>query len=197
VAIQELRTVIRVPEDYSLVGDPTDFSLTNVLMWGGPFQAPRTLADTDTLEAWIRDPAGGSSSPTISTPGLQAYRYDNLGGAEVVEVVWWRRWWMAALFSGTIAVVGILLWRTSWESKIGIVLVVILVATIMALRDPNTIQHALAASAYGILFVVALWLVQGGGAIIRSLRPALAGNGGTPPATQPAAPHPEAPRTGV
>ncbi len=193
VAVQELRTVLRVPRDYTLVGEPSQFTLTNILYWDNPFEAPESVADTDDLESWIGGSGSTPSASRSSTLGLQEFRYDNLGGAPVLEVVWWRRWWMAALFSGAIAVVGLLLWKTPWESKVALVLVVILIGAIVGLRDPNVIQHALAASIYGILFVIGLWIVQGGGAIFRTFKPAMAGNGGTAPPSPPSTPHSEAP----
>ena len=199
VAVQELRTVIRVPKDYVLVGDPNLFSLTNIFYWDNPFESPESVCDTDGLDAWIGGSSGTSTSAMTSTLGLQAFRYDNLGGAPELEVVWWRRWWMSALFSGAIAIIGLILWRTAWEAKVSLVLVVVLIAAIVGLRDPHAIQHALAASVYGILFVFGLWIVQGGGALFRSLKPAVAGNGGSAAPPSPPAPtsppHPEAPQS--
>jgi hypothetical protein len=79
---------------------------------------------------------------------------------------------------------------------VALVLVVILIAALVGLRDPNVIQHTLAASVYGILFVLGLWIVQGGGALYRTFNPAMATNGGTPPPppSTPATPHPEPPQ---
>jgi hypothetical protein len=190
VAVQELRTVVRVPQDYVLVGDPEQFSLTNTFYWKNPFSTPQSICDTDSLDAWIGGTSPASTSARTSTLGLQAFRYDNLGGAPTLEVVWWRRWWMSALFSGAIAAIGLILWRAAWETKLGLALVVVLIAAIVGLRDPNVIEHTLAASIYGILFVLALWIVQGAGALFRTMSSAGRGRGDLAPTS-----HPEAPQT--
>ena len=173
VAVQELRVAVWVPQKFALVGEPTSFvverqprlfsSLTNV----------SSSVDDGELNAWI---GGGGSSLRIDKQGLVGYVYSKLGSDRRINVVWWNRVWMTLIISGAIAVVAWILARTTWENKLGVLLIVGLITAVTALNDVDAAAHAVSAARFGLAFLVGWWLVSGVFGIARNAAtPALAG----------------------
>jgi hypothetical protein len=163
-AVQQSRVVVWVPEEYALIGDPDDFtllgetSLVSALL-GGPM---RSYSSIDEDDEWI----GGADNALLEFPttGRAAFRYSNLGGdgegAPTINGLWWYTLGYTVVVSVAIFVIGLLLLRTSWENKLGFLLLLAFAATLLGLKSEHVLAHALSAARWGLLFLLALWLVE-------------------------------------
>lgn len=162
VPVQELRTVVYVPEKFSLVGDPQGFFAVQRL---SPWQSLRTrsrrASESDAIanreRQWF---GGGDLSERLPTQGRVAYVYSNLGGANQITVTWWNRIGMAFLFSLAAAAVALLLMGTSLENKLSVLMVAVFAAVLYGLKDSQMLSHVLQATRYGLIFLVGLWIVK-------------------------------------
>ena len=156
VPVQQLKTVVYVPEKFSLVGDPVGFVAPlrirpwHVLWWG--HRPPATIDDS-----WFGD---NGASDRLPTQGRMAYAYTNLGGANQITVTWWNRIGMAFLFSLSAAAVALLLMRTSVDNKLSVLMIALFGAVLYGLKDSQTLAHVLLAARYGLLFLIGLWTVK-------------------------------------
>lgn len=159
-ATQELRTVVWVPEEYALIGSPSGFvldgstSLTTAVLGG----RKRFFAAADD-DAWIDDST--SSGPGFPTAGRQRYRYSNLGGQEQIKLLWWDTVKVTVVVSLALAIIAVVLVRTDWENKLGILLLIVFGAALLGLKDLHVLAHALSAMRFGLAFMVALWVLHG------------------------------------
>ena len=162
VPVQELRTVVYVPEKFSLVGDPQGFfAVQRVSPCQSFFASSRRASDSDSIanreRQWF---GGGDVSERLPTQGRVAYVYSNLGGEKQITVTWWNRIAMAFLFSLAAAAIALLLMKTSVENKLSVLLFALFVAVLYGLKDSQTLFHVLQAARYGLLFLVGLWIVK-------------------------------------
>ncbi|MEK6246835.1 MAG: hypothetical protein N2C12_01565, partial [Planctomycetales bacterium] len=88
------------------------------------------------------------------------YSFQTMGNLDSTRISWWEMHYMVWVLSGTLLVIGWLLKGTSWENRLGIVLLLVFLAAIYAVKDDDTIAHILAAARFGLLAVVALWGIQ-------------------------------------
>ena len=160
VAIQQLRTVVWVPEKYSLVGTPdrfvreSDQRLTLELALNGFVTSQVRPAD---LENWIGTSSVGVAD--FATQG-QAYAYHNLGGAEHLQVTWWKVSYAAIVATCAMFLLGLVLIPTTWRNRLGWVLAATLIAVCAGLNDADTVLHGVAAARWGIVMMFGLWIVQ-------------------------------------
>ena len=156
VPVQQLKTIVYVPEKFSLVGDPVGFVASGQIrpwyvFWWGHRQ---TTAIDDN---WFGDIG---SPDRLPTQGRVAYAYSNLGGANQITVTWWNRIGMACLFSLAAAGVALLLMRTSVENKLSVLCLAIFAAVLYGLKDSQSLAHVLLAARYGIFFLLGLWTIK-------------------------------------
>ena len=181
VALQQLRVVVWVPEEYALVGAPDQFtvdrkpSLRTLLPGRSPQQPP------DNLQGWIGDDAGGMVD--FPTEG-QAYSYTNLGGRDEIEVSWWHMPFYTWIISGALVLIALVLLRTSWENKLTMVLLAAFFAAAYALKDADTVLHGLMVASYGLAVMAGLWLIH---ALFGRPRVTRNASSNTPPGPPPAA----------
>jgi hypothetical protein len=157
VALQQLRTAVWVPREFSLVGTPSDFTpgrSTSLTLSRG---ALGFAASTQELEDWFGDLAGGLFA---FTPSGRAYLYNRLGPADDVELSYWRTAWFTWTVSGALLVVALILVRTSWENRLTIVLLVAFAAALYALKDFDLVVNLLGVARFGILATAAYWLIH-------------------------------------
>ena len=162
VPVQQLKTVIYVPEKFSLVGDPLGFfAVQRVSPCSSFFSSTRRASESDAISQREREWFGaGDVSERLPTQGRVAYAYSNLGGAHEITVTWWNRVGMAFLLSVSAAVIAVLLMKTSVENKLSVLLFALFVAVLYGLKDSQTLFHVLQAARYGLLFLVGLWIVK-------------------------------------
>ncbi len=162
VPVQELRTVVYVPEKFSLVGDPQGFfAVQRVRPWQSLMDRTRRASESEAIanreRQWF---GGGDLSERLPTQGRVAYAYSNLGGANQITVTWWNRVGMAFLFSLSAAAIALLLMGTSLENKLSVLMVALFAAVLYGLKDSQTLSHVLQATRYGLIFLVGLWIVK-------------------------------------
>lgn len=158
VAVQQLRTVVWVPEKFSLVGTPNSFIREQHLTLERAMNGHvASTVNQSELDQWI-----GASSVGVAdfaTQG-QAYSFHNLGGAEHLEVTWWKVNFAAIVATFSLFVLGVVLIPTTWRNRLGWVLAGVLIAVCAGLNDADTVLHGVAAARWGIVLMFALWIVQ-------------------------------------
>jgi hypothetical protein len=161
-AVQELRTVVWVPDDYSLVGTPADFVLETqprliAGMVGPMWYRHRTEDFQSGLNSWIDDaqPAGFE----FPTEG-HGYVYRSWGGAPAIEIDWWEISLFTWVLSGAILFIGFVLRKTPWENKLGVLLLIAFGAGLYGLKDSSAVIHGWAAAQYGVMAMLGLWLIH-------------------------------------
>jgi hypothetical protein len=158
VAVQQLRTVLWVPEKFSLVGTPDHFVREQRLTLERALDGDLTSSvQQSELDNWI-----GASSVGVAdfaTQG-QGFSYHNLGGADAIEVTWWKVSFAAIVATCSLFVLGLVLIPTSWRNRIGWVLLGALIAICTGLNDADTALHAVAAARWGILLMFGQWIAH-------------------------------------
>jgi hypothetical protein len=158
-AVQQCRLAIWVPDKFHLVGTPSQFNDDQqTRISAGLFGFPTSPeVSTDELNDWIREvPTGAIEFPA---EGI-GYSFKSMGNITSTRVSWWEMHYMVWVLSGTLLVIGWLLKNTSWENRLGVVLLLVFLASIYAVKDDDMIAHILAAARYGIFAVGVLWSIQ-------------------------------------
>ncbi len=159
-AVQQTRIVVWVPHGYALVGDPEGFTLLGSVrplraLFGGSLWSPpsadfdRWMGDTDSL---LMD---------FPTTGRAAYHYSHLGSAREMTVVWWNTLQYTLLVSAALVIIAFVLLPTSWENKLGILLLILFGGLLLGLKSEHVAVQAFATARFGLLFMLALWLMRG------------------------------------
>jgi hypothetical protein len=157
-AVQELRVVAWTPRDYVLVGRPHDFQpLYEPSLWSRLWSRSTTRHEID-LEGWIEP--GNSPAITLPKDGRTAFAYTNIGGANRLRVDWWNRVRVSWIVSLALVVIALVLVRTSWENKLGMLLLGALGVTLYALNDRGAASELVAAGRFGLAFLIGLWIVH-------------------------------------
>jgi hypothetical protein len=157
VAMQQMRTAVWIPREFSLVGTPADFTPerpTHLTLAQG---AVGYAASTQELENWFGDTSGGLFA---FTPSGKAYLYNRLGPADMLELSYWRTTWYTWMISGALAAIALVLARTSWANRLTIVLVAAFAAALYALRDADVVMNLIGAARFGLLAMAAFWLIH-------------------------------------
>jgi hypothetical protein len=158
-AVQQCRLAIWVPDKFHLVGTPSQFNddqqtRISAGLFGFPTSPEIT---TDELNDWIREvPTGAIEFPA---EGI-GYSFQTMGNITSTRVSWWEMHYMVWVLSATLLVIGWLLKNTSWENRLGVVLLLVFLTSIYAVKDDDMIAHILAAARYGIFAVGVLWGIQ-------------------------------------
>lgn len=180
-AIQEQRVAVWVPREFILVGEPEEFVLINRPdVWARVTGGAQRFNESE-LDAWFGEGPTGSMT-SLPREGRVAYVYSNVGGAARLRADWWRHIWATWLVSVAVAVIAIVLLRTSWENKLGMLLVGAFLLALYALQDRYGASELLAAGRFGLAFLLLLWVIHG----LLSRRPATVSS--TPPSPPPPPP---------
>lgn len=156
VPVQQLKTIVYVPEKFSLVGDPEGFvSASPIRPWRAFWRGHRQPASID--PSWFGDTG---SSERLPTQGRVAYEFSNLGGAQQITMTWWNRISMAFLFSLAAGGIALLLMKTTVDNKLSVLAMAIFVAVLYGLKDSQTLAHVLLAARYGLFFLLGLWTIK-------------------------------------
>ncbi len=158
VAVQQLRSVVWVPEKFSLVGTPDLFIREQHLTLERAINGQVASAvNQSELDQWIGTSSVGVAD--FATQG-QAYSFHNLGGAEHLEVTWWKVSFAAIVATFSLFWLGVVLIPTTWRNRLGWVLAGVLIAVCAGLNDADTVLHGVAVARWGIVLMFALWIVQ-------------------------------------
>lgn len=158
VAVQQLRVALWVPEMYSVVGTPRNFTPGTQLGFKEALTGKTTATrSTGDLENWIGET--GSGLFEFPTAG-HAFVYENLGGVGVIRVYWWRTSWVTWIWSLSLFAVAYVLRRTSLENKLGVLLVGAFVAALYALSDSDLTMFVVSSARFGIGLMLMLWVID-------------------------------------
>ncbi len=155
-AVQQLRVGVWVPDEYALVGQPKHF-VNDHPPRVRPMWQRFTRTDLPELRQWIGDDGGGLFD--FPTEG-HAYAYNNLGGHDRIEIMWWHLPFYTWIVSGALVLIAVVLRNTSWENKLTLVLLGGFLAAVYALRDADLVAHGIGVASYGLIAMAALWLIQ-------------------------------------
>ena len=116
----------------------------------GPFGA-------QDLDAWIGHDTGGIFD--FPTEG-KSFQYMNLGGSKQIEVAWWHLPFYTWIISGALVLIALILRNTSWDNKLTVLVIGIFATCAYALKDYDLVFHGLQAASYGLVALVAIWLIH-------------------------------------
>ena len=158
VAVQQLRTGIWVPKHFAMVGTPEGFvSETRSRLSGLLFGKLSADRNTNQLDQWIGGEAGGMFD--FPTEG-HAYRFSSLAASDTLQVSWWQMPYFAWVLSGSVILIALVLRKTSWENKLGVLLFTGVVIALYALNNPDGVYHGLVAARFGIVAMLAYWMIH-------------------------------------
>ncbi|WP_437229333.1 hypothetical protein SH661x_001386 [Planctomicrobium sp. SH661] len=160
--VQELKVIVWMPEQFTLLGDPDPFLLQKnrrplSFILGTP-------ADhrTSHLGDWVTDGGRGAGGfAELPTEGREAFVYTTLGNAGEITLRVWNKLWMTLLVSVTIVLIAWILLGTSWENKLGVLLLMAFAATLYGMFDSFGLWQLLHAARYGLLVMLAMWFLRG------------------------------------
>lgn len=180
VPVQQFRAVLWTPDEFALVGTPEHFESYRRPSWEELLWLGRKHQGTQDLDSWI----GGGSGGVFDFPTEgHAYVYTNLGGRDRIEVQWWHLPFYTWMVSGALVLIAVVLRNTTWENKLTILILIAFIASAYALKDADLVIHGLAVATYGLVAMVALWVVHGLFRAARTSKPkAVGGNPPNPPA---------------
>jgi len=159
VATQQLQTVVWVPKDCVLIGDPDGFTNESRLPLESSLLAVDYRPGTSRLDAesWINVPSAGFVD--FPTEGSK-FRFSNLGGRPVLEVWWASKPSYTWLYSGALVVLALLLLNVRWERKLLLVLLAAFAAVLSGLSSPGWSAEIVSASKYGIAALAGIWILH-------------------------------------
>ncbi len=157
VVVQQLKTVIWVPDDYALVRSSDDFKsefephLAGVIPKRGGIDA-----DASFFDSWIGVSAG--SLIDFPTEG-RAYSFTRLGASPEIEVSWWKLSLYSWVLGIALVVIAVVMRKTPWENKVTVLIVLGFLLAMFSLTNADKILHGLYAARYGILALFAIWIL--------------------------------------
>lgn len=163
VASQETQTVVWVPEDFRLLGDPDNFvnrsrlDLETAISLANPRGNNNLTWIAESGTQWVGvEEAGFIDFPTEGTP----FVFTNLGGAKDITVTWASTPRYTWLFSGALVVIALVLRRIPWDHKLLVLVLLAFVTTLAGLSLPGWIPAVIAAMKYGIYALIGIWVLQ-------------------------------------
>lgn len=163
VAFQETQTVVWVPEEFRLLGNPDNFlnrsrlNLAAAISLGNPRGNSNLTWIPQSGTQWVGvEEAGFIDFPTEGTP----FVFTNLGGAKTIKVTWASIPRYTWLFSGALVVIAIVLRRIPWDHKLLLLVVLAFLTTLAGLSLPGWIPATIAAMKYGLYALVGIWILQ-------------------------------------
>ncbi|MBX3438982.1 MAG: hypothetical protein KF861_15935, partial [Planctomycetaceae bacterium] len=161
VAVQQTRVVVWAPEDYAFIGSPRGFTQLGRTLLGKAFFKRPAVNQASADDEWL----DGNNKVLLEFPttGRVPYRYANLGGDlqrdPTITLLWWNTVWFTVVISVALAVIAWVLLRTSWENKLGVLLLLLFVGVLLGLKDETLVAHVAYSARFGLLFLLGLWLV--------------------------------------
>lgn len=157
VVVQQLKTVIWVPEEYALVRATDDFEAEYEPYFsrGIPYRGG-IKADAAYFDSWIGTSAG--SLIDFPTEG-RAYSFTRLGNSPEISVSWWKLSLFSWVLGAALVVIALVMRKTPWENKVAVLILLAFVLAMFSLTHTDLILHGLYAARYGILALIAIWIL--------------------------------------
>jgi hypothetical protein len=158
VAVQQMRTAIWIPKDFSIVETPVGFlpeTYTQQVL--GRLDLTTVGPAPAQLDQWI----GGGQGALFEFPlEGEGHVYSRVGPADTIQLTWARMPISTIVVSLAIAIVAWLLRKSRWETLATLVLVAVLAAALGALADRELVWHAILAARFGLMALAAIWIIE-------------------------------------
>jgi hypothetical protein len=177
VAVQQTRTAVWIPKDFSILQTPTGFlpeSHTSQRL--GRLDLTAIGPTPAELDQWV----GGSRGSLFEFPlEGESHVFSRVGPADSILLTWAQMPLSTVVVSLAIAIMAWLLRKSRWETLATIVLIAALAAALGALVDRELVWHAILAARFGLMALVAIWIIEAFRRV--SARPPAASPPGLPP----------------
>ncbi len=153
--VQETRVGIWTPKDVDVFCETDNWTVLGSQSWSilRPMESSNNRNAVSLLGSWINDDS--SSSEFAHQGNVTVYRA--LGREMVLQASWRKRPFMVALVSGALVLIGLVLRKTSWENRITLTLVTLVVAAVWRLFDASEAAQVVNAGLIGLLAVAGIW----------------------------------------
>ncbi|MCA9007547.1 MAG: hypothetical protein KDA70_19905, partial [Planctomycetaceae bacterium] len=110
------------------------------------------------FDSWI----GVSSGSLIDFPTEgRAFTYTRLGDSNEISVSWWKLSFATWILSGALVVIAFVMRKTPWENKIGVLIFLAFILAMIGLTNADLVLHGLYVARFGILTLIAIWILYG------------------------------------
>jgi len=153
--VKETRIGIWTPSHVSVSAEPDHWTAVGYPSWTilHPLKSSHDPNAASSLADWIGDKKTSSEFPHQGNATV----FRNLGSKTILQTTWWNRPFVVMIVSGALILIGLVLRRTSWENRIKLVLVSLVIITACGLFDSYAVRQAVDAGAIGLMTVAAIW----------------------------------------
>lgn len=142
VALEEVRTVVAVPEGLDVLGVPVGFTRLE--------SSGRAEVD----EQW-------SLSRTESLLSHSTgHGFQSVGLPDAMELVYWDRRFATWILSGAVLLIALLLRPTTWENRVTVVLLAGVVLSLLSLGNADAVLQGCYAARWGIMAGLMIWVTS-------------------------------------
>ncbi|MCA9016061.1 MAG: hypothetical protein KDA77_12080, partial [Planctomycetaceae bacterium] len=157
VVVQQLRTAIWVPEQYSLVSVSDEFEpehkpyLAGIIPKRGGKEVPENYFDS-----WIGK--SGGSLVDFPTEG-RAFTYRRLGDSSEISVSWWKLSVLTWVLSSALVLIAFVMRNRCWQNKLTLLIFLVFMLSMFSLTNANMVLNGVYAARFGILTMLGLWIL--------------------------------------
>jgi hypothetical protein len=155
--VQQMQVAVWAPDDVVLLGNPDLWTQEGAVLPPvvQPLRSVSSTAAAAQMRQWVTEgfPVSGDF-PTQGTVSV----YRAVGRQPEIQVTWWNRPFLFWMISGTLAVIGLILRKTSWENRITAVLLAALAVALLSVRPSNTVPQLLSMAWPGLMVVGGIWV---------------------------------------
>lgn len=181
IAVQQVNTVLWVPDEFRLVGHADGFTHETQPRLESALQLNQRLGtghDPLDIESWINVPRAGFID--FPTEGNR-YRYSSLGGAPSITVRFVNHRNYTWLCSGSLLIIAVLLRSLSWDMKVLLLLIAGFTAVLSGLTAPAWTAEMLSTSRFGLYGLLGVWILH----LLFNWRDNASDSPAAPPRTEP------------
>lgn len=157
VVVQQLKTAIWVPDQYTLVGVADEFEpddqafMSGIIPRRGGVQASGTVFDS-----WI----GASAGALVDFPTEgRVFSYTRLGDSPEISVSWWKLSFATWVLSSALVLIAFVMRKKTWENKLAVLIFLIFILAIYSLTDADKVMIGVYSARFGIVAMLSLWIL--------------------------------------
>lgn len=153
--IQQVKLAVWAPEDVRFTGTPQGWISEEEYsgLFDNILQPPSADRTAESLSEWVRD---GLTADFPVQGRVAVFRRAGLR-AEPVQLVWWKQYTLLGLISGSLALIGVVLRKTSLENRVTIVLLGMLAIAIAAVSQGSAVPDLIPLAIPGLAISGLLW----------------------------------------